>query len=75
MHLSMLSQRRGGGGRANNGNLIVKSVPRVEFSILSEFLWDGVSNWMGGYLRILCGVLSILSILIGFPVPPCHILG
>lgn len=35
MHLSMLSQR-GGGGRANNGNLIVKSVPRVEFSILSD---------------------------------------
>ena len=26
----------GWGGRANNGNLIVKSVPRVEFSILSD---------------------------------------
>ena len=36
MHLSMLSQRGGGGGRANNVNLIVKSVPRVEFSILRD---------------------------------------
>ena len=36
MHLSMLSPGRGGGSRANHGNIIVRSVPRVGILIVSE---------------------------------------